>query len=134
MWWALASTRPTRLSRYRNSPRAAPRSNSTPPPILPGGQVASAMVACQTWGLRTRYIGKFGDDYAAQLHRATFANAGVETHLFTAPGCPSHQSFILIDADGERTVLRRHDDASRSNPPNSSANDYLRALAPPRLP
>ena len=77
--------------------------------ILPGGQVASAMVACQTWGLRTRYIGKFGDDYAAQLHRATFANAGVETHLFTAPGCPSHQSFILIDADGERTVLLRHD-------------------------
>ncbi len=78
--------------------------------ILPGGEVASAMVACQTWGLRTRYVGKFGDDYAAQIHRAAFERAGVETHLFAAPGCPSYQSFILIDAAGERTVLRRHDD------------------------
>jgi len=78
--------------------------------ILPGGQVASAMVACQFWGLRTRYVGKFGDDYAAQLHRAEFSRTGVEAHLFTASNCPSHQSFILIDADGERTVLRRHDE------------------------
>jgi sulfofructose kinase len=78
--------------------------------ILPGGEVASAMVACQSWGLRTRYIGKFGDDYASQIHRAAFDRAGVETHLFTASGCPSYQSFIIIDAAGERTVLRRHDD------------------------
>jgi len=78
--------------------------------ILPGGQVASAMVACQFWKLHTRYVGKFGDDYAADLHRSAFLRAGVETHLFTAPNCPSHQSFILIDADGERTVLRRHDE------------------------
>lgn len=78
--------------------------------ILPGGQVASAMVACQTWGLHTRYIGKFGDDYAAELHRAAFERVGVETHLFTAPNCASHQSFILIAPNGDRTVLRRHDD------------------------
>lgn len=78
--------------------------------ILPGGQVASAMVACQFWGLRTRYVGKFGDDYAAQLHRAEFARTGVEAQLFTARSCPSHQSFILIDPNGERTVLRRHDE------------------------
>jgi sulfofructose kinase len=78
--------------------------------ILPGGEVASAMVACQTWGLRTRYVGKFGDDYASQIHHAAFERAGVETHLFTAPGCPSYQSFIIVDATGERTVLRRHDD------------------------
>lgn len=78
--------------------------------ILPGGEVASAMVACQTWGLRTRYIGKFGDDYASQIHRAAFERIGVETHLFTALRCPSYQSFIIIDAAGERTVLRRHDE------------------------
>ncbi len=78
--------------------------------ILPGGEVASATVACQTWGLRTRYICKFGDDYACEIHRAAFERAGVETHLFTAPGCPSYQSFIIVDATGERTVLRRHDD------------------------
>ena len=78
--------------------------------ILPGGQVATAMIACQSWGLRTRYVGKFGDDYAAQLHRTEFERVGVEVHLFNAPDCHSHQSFILVDATGERTVLRRRDE------------------------
>jgi len=37
--------------------------------VLPGGQVASAMVACKNWGLVTRYVGKIGDDDAGQLQR-----------------------------------------------------------------
>jgi sulfofructose kinase len=78
--------------------------------VLPVGQVATAMVACQSWGLRTRYVGKVGDDLAAALHRAEFARLGVETHLFTAPGCPSQQAFILVDDAGERTVLWKRDD------------------------
>jgi sulfofructose kinase len=78
--------------------------------VLPGGQVATAMIACQHWGLRTRYVGKVGDDHAAELHRAEFERAGVEAHLFTAPGCPSQQAFILVDDSGERTVLWKRDD------------------------
>ena len=78
--------------------------------VLLGGQVATAMIACQRWGLRTRYVGKVGDDHAAELHRAEFARAGVEAHLFTAPGCPSQQAFILVDDSGERTVLWKRDD------------------------
>jgi len=78
--------------------------------VLPGGQVATAMVACQTWGLRTRYVGKIGDDPAAALHRAEFARLGVETHFLTAHGCPSQQAFILVDDAGERTVLWKRDD------------------------
>src|SRR5258708_3760654 len=41
--------------------------------VLLGGQVAAAMIACQQWGLRTRYVGKVGDDSAAEPHRAEFA-------------------------------------------------------------
>ena len=78
--------------------------------VLPGGQVASAVIACQSWGLRTRYVGKLGDDPAAALHLKEFARAGVETRIRTAHGCASHQSFILVDPTGERTVLRRHDE------------------------
>lgn len=77
--------------------------------ILPGGQVASAVIACQQWGLRTRYVGKVGEDRLADIHRAEFANAGVEAHLFTAPGCASQQAFILVDDTGERTVLWKRD-------------------------
>src|SRR2546430_9675198 len=29
--------------------------------VLPGGQVATAVIACGQWGLRARYVGKIGD-------------------------------------------------------------------------
>jgi sulfofructose kinase len=77
--------------------------------ILPGGQVATAVAACQEWGLRTRYVGKVGDDNAAAIHRDEFERMGVETHLITAPGCASQQAVILVDDVGERTVLWRRD-------------------------
>jgi sulfofructose kinase len=77
--------------------------------VLPGGQVATALIACQHWGLQTRYIGKLGDDPAAATHRAAFATAKVETQIVTVPNCPSAQSFIVVDATGERTVLWHRD-------------------------
>ncbi len=78
--------------------------------ILLGGQVASSIVACQQWGLSTRYVGKLGDDLAADLHRAEFSRLGVESRILTAPGCPSQQAFILVEDSGERTVLWKRDD------------------------
>ncbi|HEV2278073.1 MAG TPA: PfkB family carbohydrate kinase [Acidobacteriaceae bacterium] len=77
--------------------------------LLPGGQVATAMVACQTWGLAARYVGKLGDDHAAQLHCSEFRKAGVDARIVTAPGCSSQQSFILVEPSGERTVLWKRD-------------------------
>jgi sulfofructose kinase len=97
--------------------------------VLPGGQVATAMVACQSWGLRTRYVGKVGDDHAATLHRAEFARLGVETHLLTAPGCPSQQAFILVDDAGERTVLWRRDDRLALAPTDLCRDWILNARA-----
>jgi sulfofructose kinase len=78
--------------------------------VLPGGQVATTVVACQHWGLKTRYVGKLGDDEAAALHRREFAREGVETQLITVANGASPQSLILVDADGERTVLGRRDE------------------------
>lgn len=73
--------------------------------ILPGGQTASAMMACQSWGLTTRYVGKLGDDNAARLHCQEFARAGVDARILTAPHAASAHSLILVDSGGERTVL-----------------------------
>jgi sulfofructose kinase len=78
--------------------------------VLPGGQVASTVVACQRWGLATRYVGKIGEDEAARIHREAFAEAGVDARLLVAPGGASPQSMILVDPDGERTVLCRRDE------------------------
>jgi sulfofructose kinase len=83
---------------------------------LPGGQVASAVMACQRWGLRTRYVGKLGDDLAGALHRKEFARAGVETQIISVPTCASQQAFILVDSEGERTVLWRRDEQLALHP------------------
>ncbi|MGA7860153.1 MAG: carbohydrate kinase family protein [Terracidiphilus sp.] len=78
--------------------------------ILPGGQAATTVIACQTWGLTTRYVGKLGDDEAAALHRREFARAGVDARLTTVANAASPQSLILVDSEGERTVLCRRDE------------------------
>ncbi len=78
--------------------------------ILPGGQTATAVIACQTWGLTTRYVGKLGDDDAASLHRREFVRAGVDARLITVPDAASPQSLILVDGGGERTVFCRRDE------------------------
>jgi sulfofructose kinase len=84
--------------------------------VLPGGQVASTVVACQQWGLKTRYVGKLGEDVAAALHREAFKAAGVQTRIVTVPGGASAQSLIIVDAGGERTVLLRRDDRLAIDP------------------
>src|SRR5579859_1888608 len=78
--------------------------------VMPGGQAASTVVACQSWGLSTRYIGRLGDDDAGRLHRREFARTGVDARTIEVPGAASPQSLIVVDAGGERTVLCRRDD------------------------
>lgn len=78
--------------------------------VLRGGQAATAAVACQSWGLSTRYVGKLGDDDAARLHRGEFARVGVDARLIEVKGAASPQSLILVDGGGERTVLCRRDE------------------------
>lgn len=84
--------------------------------VMPGGQTATTVIACQAWGLRTRYVGKLGDDDAARLHREAFERAGVEARLTTVAGGVSAQSLILVDGGGERTVLCRRDERMSLQP------------------
>lgn len=78
--------------------------------VMPGGQTATTVVACQRWGMSTRYVGKLGDDDASRLHRDAFASAGVEARLVAVDGAASPQSLIIVDGGGERTVLCRRDE------------------------
>ncbi len=61
--------------------------------VMPGGQVASAIVACRRWGLSARYVGKIGDDSAGKLQMEEMQREGVETRWIVAPGC--NESVIL---------------------------------------
>src|SRR6202012_6028590 len=50
------------LARY---PERGSKVEYTSATLLPGGQVATTVVACQLWGMSTRYVGILGDDAAA---------------------------------------------------------------------
>jgi sugar/nucleoside kinase (ribokinase family) len=96
-------------------------------PILAGGQAASAAVACATWGMMARYVGKLGTDDAARLHRKAFEAAQVEARFVEVAGAQSAQSIILVDGDGERTVLLRKDDRLVLRPEEIESEWVLRA-------
>jgi sugar/nucleoside kinase (ribokinase family) len=80
---------------------------------LPGGQVATAVVACARLGWRTRYIGSFGDDAAGRLSRGSLIAEGVNISAArTIPGATNRLAVILVDArTGERTILWHRDPA-----------------------
>jgi sulfofructose kinase len=84
--------------------------------VMPGGQVASTVVACQGWGLSTRYVGKLGNDDAARLHEGEFARLGVDAKLVYAADAPSPKSIIMVDYSGERTVLCKRDERLMLHP------------------
>jgi sugar/nucleoside kinase (ribokinase family) len=86
--------------------------------VMPGGQTATTVIACQYWGLSTRYVGKLGNDDAARLHREAFARAGVDARLVEVEGAASPQSLIIVDGGGERTVLCRKDERLVLQPEN----------------
>jgi len=75
-----------------------------------GGQVATTMIACQRWGLRTHYVGCVGDDHAGELHRCALRREGITLHLARVPKTLSHHSFIFVEAQsGERTIVGRRE-------------------------
>lgn len=78
--------------------------------ICPGGQIATALIACRRWGLSARYVGSIGDDSAGALQHRELRVAGIESHLIRAKNCLSQLSFILVDQkSGERTILWKRD-------------------------
>lgn len=73
----------------------------------PGGQVATALVACARLGWRTRYIGTFGDDEDGSRSRESLASDGVDvSSAVTIRGSRNRVAVILAHTgSGERTVL-----------------------------
>ena len=86
--------------------------------LSPGGQVASAMVACARLGLRAKYIGAVGDDLRGRVQIESLEGTGINLdHLKRREGCANQSAYIVIDrSTGERTVLWRRDDCLKVRP------------------
>jgi sugar/nucleoside kinase (ribokinase family) len=72
-----------------------------------GGQVATALVTCQRLGLKSRYIGKVGDDEGGRIQLASLRREGLDVrHVWVARGAPNQLGHIIVDQKtGERTVF-----------------------------
>ena len=75
--------------------------------VLPGGQVATALLAGARLGLRGAFIGSAGTDGDADVVLAPLAAAGIDlTGVRRVPGAATRLATILVDrGSGERTVL-----------------------------
>ena len=72
-----------------------------------GGQIATALVACQRLGLRTRYIGTVGGDEAGRFQLQSLAEEGIDVRFTRlVRGAPTQFGLIILDeSTGERTVF-----------------------------
>lgn len=75
--------------------------------VMGGGQAATAAAALARWGVRTRYIGRVGDDGTGDSSIAWLNNEGVLTDsVIRTPGVSSQTAYIIVPAEtGERTVI-----------------------------
>ena len=86
--------------------------------LSPGGQVASAMVACASLGMRVKYIGTVGDDERGRVQMESLLDSGINLeHVQVRTNCPNQTAYILIDnTTGERTVLWSRPECLRLDP------------------
>ena len=79
--------------------------------IQGGGLTATAMVACARLGLKTRYIGKFGDDGIGRMAREELAREKLDlVASVTASGVPNRFFVVMVEeGTGRRTILRQRD-------------------------
>ncbi len=97
--------------------------------LSPGGQVASALVACATLGLRVKYIGTVGDDDRGRIQMDSLRKVSIDLeHVQVRRNCPNQSAYIIVDAStGERTIFWRRDDCLRIRPEEIDATQIARA-------
>ncbi|MEO7157141.1 MAG: PfkB family carbohydrate kinase [Vicinamibacterales bacterium] len=76
-----------------------------------GGQMATAMAACASLGLRAGYLGCAGNDHNGRLIISELQQRGVDVSNVTTRDCANRFAVIAVDeTSGERIVLWDRDD------------------------
>jgi len=77
-----------------------------------GGQVATALVALSRWGVKTKYIGKVGEDELGQFSLNSLRQEGVDISSVAMESNATNQfAMIIVDSpSGERTILWNRDE------------------------
>jgi sulfofructose kinase len=77
-----------------------------------GGQVATALVALARWNVKTKYIGKVGEDELGQFSLNSLRQEGVDiSSVAMEPNATNQFAMIIVDGpSGERTILWNRDE------------------------
>lgn len=79
--------------------------------VQPGGQMATAALACARLGVRTSYIGAFGTDEWGSRARQPLDAAGVHVVDVVRTATAGRVAVILVDAAGDRVVFEHREPA-----------------------
>jgi sugar/nucleoside kinase (ribokinase family) len=85
--------------------------------VSPGGQMATALATCRSFGLSTCYAGLIGADDHGRRMRAELEARGIDIDASVIDGGTNQYAVILLDQrSGERIVLWDREDRSPENP------------------
>jgi len=93
--------------RVRSFPALGGKERIASSSMQAGGQIATALVACQRLGLECRYIGTLGDDEGGRFQLASLKKEGLDLrYIRIRRRAPNQMAYIIVDeATGERTVF-----------------------------
>jgi len=96
-----------------------------------GGEIATAMTGLSRLGLRTAYVGRFGDDKEGVYGIQSLKDDGVDvSHVQVIEGARTQIAFIIIDAStGERTVIWERDSRLGYSPEEAPTDLVSKAKA-----
>jgi sulfofructose kinase len=79
--------------------------------LLAGGEIASTLAGLQRLGMKTAYVGRFGDDQEGDFGLQTLVDEGVNVeYAERIAGATTQIAFIIVDVrNGERTVIWKRD-------------------------
>jgi len=112
-------------------PRTGGKARALESRHLPGGQIATAILACARLGLASAFAGGVGDDADAEHALAPLRAAGVDLrHVRARAGVATQTAQIWIDgASGERTIVWHRDPALALRPEELPLAEIRRARA-----
>ncbi|MGF1678533.1 MAG: adenosine kinase [Candidatus Methylacidiphilales bacterium] len=70
----------------------------------PGGSAGNTTFALARLGFRTAFIGKMGNDEAAQIFKSSYQQMGGDTSLLKQADAPNARCLSLITPDSQRTM------------------------------
>ena len=92
------------LDRLR-SPLAVGTDTPAPIAVLGGGSAANTAAWLAFAGVPSTFVGRVGDDAFGRAQRDALARQGLDLALSVDPALPTGTCIVLVDVDGERTMV-----------------------------